>query len=204
MTEADYLMDQDMLASENKLRKMKLTQINRSSANNHQIYPYHQLHPSNRQMTGSSTSRSMISPIYVDEKRDRGYRRKPCLWPAPLSTVWHWAHLVLKIFSPAWGLPGGASLNDAIFALLFFGVRPFLPLQKLLLGFPRGRGQTRAALGARPPWGMDTWQNASGRFFPPVLYSTDLRSSVKVPENWIGQLYFSHFYLQKFNQEKNK
>jgi hypothetical protein len=38
------------------------------------------------------------------------------LWPAPLSTVWHCAHLVLKIFSPALGLPGGASENDAIAA----------------------------------------------------------------------------------------
>lgn len=38
------------------------------------------------------------------------------MWPAPLSTVWHWAHLVLKIFSPALGLPGGASENDAISA----------------------------------------------------------------------------------------
>ena len=36
------------------------------------------------------------------------------MWPAPLSTVWHWAHLVLKIFSPAAGFPGGASSKDAI------------------------------------------------------------------------------------------
>ena len=40
--------------------------------------------------------------------------RSPCLWPAPCSTVWHWAHLVLKIFSPAAAFPGGASANDAI------------------------------------------------------------------------------------------
>ena len=38
----------------------------------------------------------------------------PCLWPAPLSTVWHWAHLVLKIFSPFLEFPGGASSKDAM------------------------------------------------------------------------------------------
>jgi hypothetical protein len=30
--------------------------------------------------------------------------------------VWHWAHLVLKIFSPEAAFPGGASANDAIAA----------------------------------------------------------------------------------------
>lgn len=30
--------------------------------------------------------------------------------------MWHCAHLVLKIFSPAVGFPGGASENDAIAA----------------------------------------------------------------------------------------
>ncbi|GER29228.1 zinc transporter [Striga asiatica] len=38
----------------------------------------------------------------------------PCLWPAPLSTVWHCAHLVLKIFSPDLKSPGGASSKVAI------------------------------------------------------------------------------------------
>ena len=46
----------------------------------------------------------------------------PCLWLAPLSMVWHQAHLVLKIFSPTFGSPGGASENDAIFlSISLFG-----------------------------------------------------------------------------------
>jgi hypothetical protein len=36
------------------------------------------------------------------------------LWPAPFSAVWHWAHLVRNIFSPALESPGGACSNDAI------------------------------------------------------------------------------------------
>jgi hypothetical protein len=36
------------------------------------------------------------------------------LWPAALSTAWQYAHLVLKIFSPAAASPGGASENVAI------------------------------------------------------------------------------------------
>ena len=36
------------------------------------------------------------------------------MWPAPFSTVWHWAHLVLKIFSPDLTTPGGAWSKDAI------------------------------------------------------------------------------------------
>ena len=60
------------------------------------FYDYHSGFPSNK--TGNR-SRS---------------EHKPCLWPAPLSTVWHWAHLVLKIFSPVAALPAGASANVAI------------------------------------------------------------------------------------------
>lgn len=46
--------------------------------------------------------------------RGCGWTNKPCLWPADFSTVWQYAHLVLKIFSPAFSFPSGASDKVAI------------------------------------------------------------------------------------------
>ncbi len=55
----------------------------------------------------------------IDERsRRRSYvtkcKKLPCLWPAAFSTAWHCAHFVLKIFSPAFSFPLGASAKVAI------------------------------------------------------------------------------------------
>ncbi len=54
----------------------------------------------------------------IDETSTKKLRNKcrklPCLWPAALSTAWHCAHFVLKIFSPAFSFPLGASAKVAI------------------------------------------------------------------------------------------
>ena len=53
---------------------------------------------------------------------------RTCLWPPPFSATWHWAHLVLKIFSPRARSPGGASAKLAI--ALGLGMEPPLGMRK--------------------------------------------------------------------------